>query len=115
MARVAQQSVGLEKGTHPLHTAPLPPKATVSEVPANAHGLVDQEALRRLLVQHAGAPRRIGTFSAASNVTGIKEDVEGITALLHQHGALSFWDYAAAGPHGKSAWWQGKGSGTTAS
>jgi selenocysteine lyase/cysteine desulfurase len=25
-------------------------------------------------------------------------DTDGVTALLHRHGALSFWDYAAAGP-----------------
>jgi selenocysteine lyase/cysteine desulfurase len=42
---------------------------------------------------------RIGSFSAASNVTGILSDTAAIAALLHRHGALSFWDYAAAGPY----------------
>ncbi|MEO6145350.1 MAG: aminotransferase class V-fold PLP-dependent enzyme, partial [Dermatophilaceae bacterium] len=41
----------------------------------------------------------IGSFSAASNVTGIVSDTHGITALLHRHGALSFWDFAAAAPY----------------
>ena len=41
----------------------------------------------------------IGSFSAASNVTGILTDTDAIAALLHAHGALSFWDYAAAGPY----------------
>jgi selenocysteine lyase/cysteine desulfurase len=42
---------------------------------------------------------KIGSFSAASNVTGILSDTTGISALLHAHGALSFWDVAAAGPY----------------
>src|SRR5204862_7580495 len=36
---------------------------------------------------------------AASNVTGIRSDTDRIAALLHRHGALSVWDYAAAGPY----------------
>ena len=44
-------------------------------------------------------PLRIGSFSAASNVTGILTDTSAVATLLHAHGALSFWDYAAAGPY----------------
>src|SRR5262249_645038 len=36
---------------------------------------------------------------AASNVTGIITDVRATSELLHRHGALSCWDYAAAGPY----------------
>jgi hypothetical protein len=43
----------------------------------------------------------IGSFSAASNVTGIGTDTGPIAPLLHRYGALSFWDYAAAGPYVK--------------
>ena len=32
-------------------------------------------------------------------MTGILTDTDAIAALLHAHGALSFWDYAAAGPY----------------
>ncbi|MCU1656706.1 MAG: aminotransferase, partial [Pseudonocardiales bacterium] len=42
---------------------------------------------------------KIGSFSAASNVTGIVSDTHAISALLHRHGALSFWDFAAAAPY----------------
>ena len=38
---------------------------------------------------------KIGSFSAASNVTGIITDTCAIASLLHEHGALSCWDYAA--------------------
>jgi selenocysteine lyase/cysteine desulfurase len=40
-----------------------------------------------------------GSFSAASNVTGVMADVDTITETLHRHGALAFWDYAAAAPY----------------
>jgi selenocysteine lyase/cysteine desulfurase len=42
---------------------------------------------------------RIGAFSAASNVTGILTDTRAIARVLHEHGALSFWDFAAAAPY----------------
>lgn len=41
----------------------------------------------------------IGCFSAASNITGILADDIATTVLLHQYGALSFWDYASAAPY----------------
>lgn len=49
---------------------------------------------------HQGTGRQlIGCFSAASNITGILADDVATTLLLHQYGALAFWDYAAAGDH----------------
>jgi selenocysteine lyase/cysteine desulfurase len=41
----------------------------------------------------------IGSFSAASNVTGVLAPIDEIHALLKKHGALSFWDYAGAAPY----------------
>lgn len=58
--------------------------------------------LEMQLSSRAGVGRRlIGSFSAASNVTGLLERVDTVTETLHRHGALAFWDYAAAGPHVK--------------
>lgn len=45
--------------------------------------------------------RLIGSFSAASNVTGILCDQNAITSLLHRYNALAFWDFAAAAPYVK--------------
>lgn len=45
--------------------------------------------------------RLIGSFSAASNVTGILCNQDAITSLLHRYHALSFWDFAAAAPYVK--------------
>jgi len=55
--------------------------------------------LANALRAHEHRPLRIGTFSAASNVTGALSDTDAIASLLHGFGALSFWDYASAGPY----------------
>jgi len=44
---------------------------------------------------------KLGTFSAASNVTGKLSDVDSIAAVLHQNDALAFFDYATAAPYVK--------------
>ena len=62
-------------------------------------GQVDLVQLEAELVRHAERPLLVGSFSAASNVTGTISDVDGIAALLHRHGALSVWDYSAAAPY----------------
>ena len=70
----------------------------VIRVPEDDTGHIDQLALEAGLA-HADRPLRIGSFSAASNVTGLISDVPGLSALLHRYGALACWDYAAAGAH----------------
>jgi selenocysteine lyase/cysteine desulfurase len=83
------------------HSNLLPWRESAAEVVAigeDADGHIDLAELETQLVRHAGRPL-IGSFSAASNVTGILSDTDRITALLHRHGALSFWDYSAAAPY----------------
>jgi selenocysteine lyase/cysteine desulfurase len=54
--------------------------------------------LQELLREHKKSyPQLIGSFSAASNVTGTLTDTDKITHLLHIYDAYSFWDYATAG------------------
>ena len=73
--------------------------ADVVEIPEDADGHVDLAALEAELLRHADRPLRIGSFSAASNVTGILSNTCAIADLLHRHDALSFWDFAAAAPY----------------
>ncbi len=73
--------------------------ADVVVIPEDKDGRIDQDQLDRELVRHADRRLKIGSFSAASNVTGIVSDTYAITALLHRHGALSCWDFAAAAPY----------------
>jgi selenocysteine lyase/cysteine desulfurase len=73
---------------------------TVVEVRLDADGGIDIGHLETLLQDPAYQNRmRIGSFSAASNVTGMRTPVYEIAALLHRHGALAFFDYAACAPY----------------
>jgi selenocysteine lyase/cysteine desulfurase len=84
------------------HSNELPWRESIADVVVireDADGHVDLAQLEEELHRHADRPLRIGSFSAASNVTGIVSDTRAIAALLHRHGALSFWDFAAAGPY----------------
>lgn len=73
--------------------------AKVVEIPEHAAGGPELEILQQALHAHRHHPLRIGSFSAASNVTGIITDVDAVTRILRRHGALSLWDFAAAGPY----------------
>ncbi len=74
--------------------------ATTIEVRLDAHGHVDLDHLETLLEDPRFQGRlRIGSFSAASNVTGIRTDVHRIAALLHRHDAIACFDYAACAPY----------------
>jgi len=42
---------------------------------------------------------KIGSFSAASNVTGLITPVYSVARIMHEHGALAFFDFAAAAPY----------------
>jgi selenocysteine lyase/cysteine desulfurase len=68
-------------------------------IPLCSQGLPDEKALTVQLRKYEHRKLLIGSFSAASNVTGIKTPVKRISELLHRFGALSCWDYAAAGPY----------------
>ena len=84
------------------HSNELPWRESICDVvtiPEDRDGHIDMAVLERHLVDYADRPLRIGSFSAASNVTGIVTDTHRIADLLHRHGALSFWDCAAAAPY----------------
>jgi selenocysteine lyase/cysteine desulfurase len=89
-------------GPYEHHSNELPWRESLADVVTideDANGHVSLEHLERELVAHAGRPLMIGSFSAASNVTGIITDTTAVSTLLHRHGALSFWDFAAAAPY----------------
>src|SRR6516164_8171639 len=89
-------------GPYEHHSNELPWRESIAEVVVigeDAGGHIDLADLEQQLNRFAGRPLLIGSFSAASNVTGILTDTSAVATLLHAHGALSFWDYAAAGPY----------------
>ncbi|WP_432842987.1 aminotransferase class V-fold PLP-dependent enzyme [Dactylosporangium sp. CA-092794] len=93
-------------GPYEHHSNELPWResgAEVVRIGADPQGRIDAGELERRLrgARGAGRDRLIGAFSAGSNVTGVRSDVDALSDLLHRHGALACWDYAAAGPHGE--------------
>jgi selenocysteine lyase/cysteine desulfurase len=102
--------LALDRGPRPVvfvgpyehHSNELPWRESAADVVPIAEGAaggVDLDDLEHELRRHAHRARKIGTFSAASNVTGIVTDVDRVSIALHRHGALACWDYAAAGPY----------------
>jgi selenocysteine lyase/cysteine desulfurase len=89
-------------GPYEHHSNELPWRESIADVVVigeDSDGGFDLDHLREELEHHATRRLKIGSFSAASNVTGIITDVDAVSILLHRHGALAFWDYAAAGPY----------------
>jgi len=102
--------LGIEKADRPVvflgpyehHSNILPwreSRAQIVEIPEAPNGGPDLDALALALAENADADLKIGSFSAASNVTGIITDPDPVTRLLKAHGALSVWDYAGGGPY----------------
>jgi selenocysteine lyase/cysteine desulfurase len=89
-------------GPYEHHSNELPWResiADVVEIAEDADGHIDRADLETKLLEYADRPLRIGSFSAASNVTGILSNTASVSSLLHRHGALAFWDFAAAAPY----------------
>jgi selenocysteine lyase/cysteine desulfurase len=84
------------------HSNEIPWRESIADVVTireDADGGICVDDLRGRLEEYADRPLLIGSFSAASNVTGIVAPTAEISTLLHEHGALSFWDFAAAAPY----------------
>jgi selenocysteine lyase/cysteine desulfurase len=74
--------------------------AEVVEIELDVEGLLDLGDLERKASDPRFRERRkIGAFSAASNVTGLITPVYEVARILHRHGALAFFDYAAIAPY----------------
>jgi selenocysteine lyase/cysteine desulfurase len=74
--------------------------ASVVEVNLAADGGVDLAHLEQLLREPEYRGRlRIGSFSAASNVTGMRSPVHEIARLLHAYDAYACFDFAASAPY----------------
>ncbi len=91
-------------GPYEHHSNELPWRESICDVVTimeDADGHICLSHLAEELARYGDRPLKIGSFSAASNVTGIGSDTRATSALLHKHGALAFWDFAAAGPYVK--------------
>ncbi|KAG3078776.1 hypothetical protein PI124_g16530 [Phytophthora idaei] len=73
--------------------------ADIVEIPEANGGGLNVKELERQLKHYSSRKLKIGTFTAATNLTGMRMDVDKISRLLHRHGALACWDYATCAPY----------------
>ena len=69
---------------------------TVKYSPYTGVCLID---LSRLLTLYASRKIKIGSFSAASNVTGVLTATNDVSILMHRANGWAFFDYASAAPY----------------
>ncbi len=89
-------------GPYEHHSNELPWRESIADVVVideDHNGRIDLEMLEARLQEHADRPLKIGSFSAASNVTGIGSKTKEISILVHRYGGIVLWDFAAAGPY----------------
>ncbi len=84
---------------HSNQTSWLETIADVVVVEPDAAGLVDPNQLYPLLEQYQHRPLKVGSFTAASNVTGLQPDYHRMAAIMHEYGGFCFVDFAAAAPY----------------
>lgn len=62
-------------------------------------GMVDLNHFEHLLKLYEHRDLKIGSFTAASNVTGVQPPYHQMAKMMHQHGGICFIDFAAAAPY----------------
>ena len=73
---------------------------TIKEDELGSVDLVDLETQLKAYSGEEYSKRvKIGSFSAASNITGILTDVDRVAILLHKYNFMAFFDYASAAPY----------------
>ena len=61
--------------------------------------LFSLDRLRETLEKYRDRKRKIGAFTACSNVTGIRTPIHKMARLMHEYGGLAFIDFAASAPY----------------
>jgi selenocysteine lyase/cysteine desulfurase len=86
---------------HSNHTSWLESLADVVILEPDENLMVQCEELEKQLKHYAKRPVKIGAFSAASNVTGIRPPYRDLARLMHRAGGIALVDFAAAAPYDK--------------
>lgn len=61
--------------------------------------LFEPENLRKILKDYENRPFKIGSFTACSNVTGVRTPIYEMARIMHEHGGVCFIDFAASAPY----------------
>ncbi len=73
--------------------------ADVVVLQPNKDMLVDENELLKQLEKYKAREIKIGSFTACSNVTGIRTNYHRLAEIMHQHQGLCFIDFAANAPY----------------
>lgn len=84
---------------HSNQTSWLETIADVVQLPADDRGLVDVDHMHEMLARYADRPLKIGSFTSASNVTGIRTPYHQMARIMHEHDGYCFVDFAASAPY----------------
>lgn len=98
----AGDKVVILSGPYEHHSNLLPWRETgaeIVEIPPTKKGGVDLIVLEAELQKASDADLVVGTFSAASNVTGVITTTDPVTRMLKRYKALAIWDYAGGAPY----------------
>ena len=86
----------------PLHAEVRKLGAEITEIHFGTNGQYDLKKLEALLKFYKKQERvLIGAFSMGDEISGVLNDPQQMTALLHAYGALAVWDYSSAGAYTK--------------
>ncbi len=86
---------------HSNHTSWFETVAEVVMLTPDKDLLVDPEDLRRKLELYKDREFKIGSFTACSNVTGVRTPYHTLARIMHEYGGLCFIDFAASAPYEK--------------
>jgi selenocysteine lyase/cysteine desulfurase len=84
---------------HSNHTSWFETIADVVMIEPNHALRVDLDDLKAKLEQYKDRKFKIGSFTACSNVTGVKTPYRQMAKLMHEYGGLVFIDFAASAPY----------------
>lgn len=84
---------------HSNHTSWFETTAEVIMIEPDKDLKVDLDDLRAKLEQYKDRKFKIGSFTACSNVTGVKTPYYQMAKLMHEYGGVVFIDFAANAPY----------------
>ena len=84
---------------HSNHTSWFETIADVVMIEPNKDLRVDLDDLRAKLELYKDRTFKIGSFTACSNVTGVKTPYNKLAKMMHEYGGLVFIDFAASAPY----------------
>lgn len=84
---------------HSNHTSWLETIADVLIIEPDSQGLINLDHFSHLLKLYENRKVKIGSFTAASNVTGIHTPYHQMARMIHEYNGICFVDFAAAAPY----------------